>query len=459
MQRRTLILATFIAGLLIFSVWVIWPQNPSTYLPSFVPWPERGWIDIRVGDFSFVRKGMPLGLDLQGGVNLVIQADVSERPPGERDEAMEGVRQIIERRINAFGVSEPVIQNVGGSRLSVQLPGVGNVDEAKDLIGRTAKLDFREQDLDQSGLARRDENGQTIWKPASGVINGEQRHLTGTYLQNAAVVPDPQTNLPVVSFEFNSEGAELFEQITTRLVGRPLGIFLDDELVSAPTVRSVIRNRGIIEGVDQLEATTLAIQLNAGALPVPISIVKEQTVDATLGQDSVRKSILAGEIGLGAVVLFMLLYYRLPGLIAVFALFIYTAMLLAIFKLIPVTLTLAGIAAFILSIGMAVDANILIFERMKEELRQGRTYASAIEAGFDRAWLSIRDSNVSTLITCAILFWFGRQFGASLVMGFALTLAIGVGASMFSSITVTRTLLRLLVGRVRARNNWLFGAT
>ncbi|MSQ15487.1 MAG: protein translocase subunit SecD [Dehalococcoidia bacterium] len=458
MPRKRIVLPSFIVVLVSFALWVVWPQNPSTYLPSFIPWPERGWIELNVGDFSFVRKGMSLGLDLQGGVNLIIEADVTQRPPGERSEAMKGVQQIIERRINAFGVSEPVIQSVGGNRLSIQLPGVTDVEDAKSLIGRTAKLDFREQELDATGVAKRDENGQVIWKPSTGILNGEQREITGSYLQNAAIVPSPQTNLPEVSFQFNSDGAELFGQATTRLVGRPLGIFLDNELISAPSVRAVIRTSGVITGLTQQEATNLTIQLNAGALPVPISIVKEQTVDATLGQDSIRKSILAGEIGLGVVLLFMVFYYRLTGLMAGLALLMYTTLLLATFKIIPVTLTLAGIAAFILSIGMAVDANILIFERMKEELRLGRTFGAAIEAGFGRAWPSIRDSNVSTLITCAILFWFGRQFGASLVMGFALTLAIGVMMSMFSAITITRTLLRILVGRFRGRNNWLFGA-
>lgn len=460
MQRKNLILFVFVLSLAVFSLWVIWPQQPSNYLPSAVPWPQGGPIEIKIGDYSFVRRGMTLGLDLRGGVNLILEADVSQRPPGERDEAMRGVQEIIERRINAFGVSEPVIQGMANNRLSIQLPGVRDVEEAKALVGRTAKLDFREQELGENGLPKTNESGQIIWKPALGIIDGEPRALTGGYFKpNAAVVFNPTSNQPEVSFEFDSDGAKMFEQITSRLIGRPLGILLDDELISAPRVQAVIRDRGVITGLTLQEAQTLTIQLNAGALPVPISIVKEQNVDATLGADSIRKSIIAGEIGLGMVLLFMLLYYRLPGLLAGGALLIYTLLVLAIFKLVPVTLTLAGIAAFILSIGMAVDANILIFERMKEELRQGRTLGSAIEAGFERAWPSIRDSNISTFITCAILFWFGRQFGASLVMGFALTLAVGVAVSMFSAITITRTFLRLLVGRVRLRSGWFVGVT
>ena len=445
--------------LTLFSVFVVWPQQPSNYLPGIIPWPERGWINFQIGDFSFVRKGMTLGLDLQGGTDIVLEADLSRQPVGEEQRALEGVRQIIEKRINAFGVSEPVIQIQGNSRLSVQLPGVRDVQEAKALIGKTAQLDFREQVLDPTGAPARDANGQVIWKKATAQNkDGVEKELTGAFFQpNATVIFAPGTNQPQVSFSLTDEGAVLFETITTRLVQKPLGIFLDGVLISAPTVQAVLRNGGVITGMELREAQTLAIQLNAGALPVPIKIIKEQDVDATLGADSVRKSIVAGEIGLAVVFLFMLLHYRLPGLLAGTALLNYAIYVLAIFKLIPVTLTLAGIAAFILSVGMAVDANILIFERMKEELRAGRTLASAIEAGFERAWPSIRDSNVSTFITCAILYWFGNNFGASLVMGFALTLAIGVAVSMFSAITVTRTFLRLFVSRASVQQHWLFG--
>jgi preprotein translocase subunit SecD len=240
---------------------------------------------------------------------------------------------------------------------------------------------------------------------------------------------------------------------------KQLGIFLDDQPITTPTVQQAItEGRGRITGNFTLdEARNLVIQLNAGALPLPVSVEEERTVDATLGADSVRKSVVAGEIALVVVALFMILYYRMLGVVAAAALFVYTLLVLAVFKLIPVTLTLAGIAGFILSIGMAVDANILIFERMKEELRSGKTVGAAIEAGFHRAWPSIRDSNVSTLITCGILFWFGSNFGASIVMGFAFTLAIGVLVSMFSAIVVTRSFLRVVVGRRAVLNPALFG--
>jgi len=301
-------------------------------------------------------------------------------------------------------------------------------------------------------------DGALEFVPATAVgSDGALKQLTGAYLKpTSEVIFEPSTGLPQVSFEFNSEGARLFEAITQRNLAKPIGIFLDDGIVSAPTVQAIIRDRGVITGVALEDARILAIQLNAGALPVPVSVVQQQDVDATLGTDSVQKSILAGEVGLGVVMLFMLLYYRLPGLLAGIALGLYTVFLLAIFKLIPVTLTLPGIAASILSIGMAVDANILIFERLKEELRDGRSLRAGIEAGFNRAWSSIRDSNVSTLITCSVLYWFGSNFGATLVQGFALTLAIGVLLSMFTAVVVSRSLLRALVGRRLAQNAALF---
>lgn len=458
MSRNTLVfIGVLILGAL--SLWVVWPQKPANYFPSLFPWPEREWIEIQVGDFSFVRKGMTLGLDLKGGTYLVLEADISQRPPGEREDALMGVKRIIEQRINAYGVSEPIIQKMGTNRISIELPGVRDIQEAKSLIGKTAQLDFREQKLKEDGAPEIDETGNLLWVKAKGEgSDGQQKELTGAYFRpNAAVVMSPQSNLPEVSFEFDPEGAKLFEQITKRLINKPLGIFLDDRVISAPIVQAVISSRGVITGMKLDEARTLTIQLNAGALPVPVTIVKEQDVDATLGADSVRKSIIAGEIGLGVVLTFMLLHYRLPGFLAGCALIVYALLVLSIFKLVPVTLTLAGIAAFVISVGMAVDANILIFERLKEELRTGRTMGSAVEMGFERAWPSIRDSNISTFITCAILFWFGRQFGANMVMGFAITLAVGVAVSMFSAITITRTFLRLFIGSPLSRSRWLFG--
>lgn len=445
--------------LAVIALLVVWPQRPGNYLPGFLPWPENRGIHLKIGDWRFDREGMRLGLDLQGGTHLVLEADLSARAEDERAGALEGVRRIIERRINAYGVAESVVQMQGNNWISVQLPGVKDIREAKRLIGQTAQLDFRETVLN--------EDGTVDWVLATAIgTDGREKPLTGRYFRpNSQVIFDQTTGQPEVSFAFDSEGAKLFEQITTRLKpspsfpeGKPLGIFLDDALISAPLVKAVIRDSGIITGLDLSEARTLGIQLNAGALPVPVRIIKEQDVDATLGADSIKKSILAGEIGLGLVLLFMVLYYRLPGLLASSSLLIYALFVFAIFKLIPgFTLTLAGIAAFILSIGMAVDANILIFERTKEELRAGRTIGAAVEAGFARAWNSIRDSNISTLITCAILYWFGSNFGASLVMGFALTLGIGVLVSMFTAIIVTRTFLRLFLSARRAKGQAIFG--
>ncbi len=420
-------------------------------LALWIVWPRPDGFSLQLGGLSFERKGLRLGLDLQGGTSLVMEGDLTKVELKERDRAMEGVARIIDRRINAYGVAEASIQRQGANRILVQLPGVRDVQEAVRLIGKTAQMDFREQTATP--------DGKTDWVIAKALgSDGQEKELTGKYFRaNAQVTFDQNTGQPEVAFEFDSEGAKLFEQITTRLVGKPLGIFLDNEVISAPTVRDVIRDRGVINNIPLEEARLLAIQLNAGALPIPVIVVKQQDVDATLGADSLQKSLLAGEIGLGIVALFMLVYYRAPGLLADLALLVYTAVALAVFQLLPVTLTLAGIAGFILSIGMAVDANILIFERTKEEVRSGRTLGGSIEAGFSRAWTSIRDSNISTLITCAILFWFGSNFGASIVTGFALTLALGVIISMFTAIIVTRTFLRTLVSTQIGRSLAWFG--
>lgn len=455
-QNSRILIGIIIIALL--ALWVAWPQKPSNYLPGFFPWPERGWIAADIGDLHFVRQGMRLGLDLQGGTHLVYEAELSKVDLKERDNAMKGLINIIDRRINAYGVTEPVVQKQGANRVSIQLPGVRDIQEAIRLIGQTAQLDFREPEVDDKGNVVY-EAGKIKWKGIAQATgsDGAEKELTGSYFKpNAQVVLDPQTSKPEIAFEFDDEGAKLFEQITGRLIGKPLGIFLDKEPISAPTVQSKIGARGRITGLNIEEARTLAIQLNAGALPVPIHTVQQEDVDATLGADSIRKSILAGQIGLLMVMFFMVLYYRVPGVLANIALVVYSLIVLALFKLIPVTLTLGGIAAFILSIGMAVDANVLIFERLKEEAWAGKTLGAAIEAGFDRAWSSIRDSNVSTFITCAILYWFGNNFGASLVMGFALTLFIGVAVSMFSAIFITRTFLRALIGSPLAKNMSLF---
>jgi preprotein translocase subunit SecD len=436
-----------IAILTLFCVAIVWPQVPGNYLPGGNALPGNPGVHLQMGNVRFDRQGFTLGLDLQGGTHLVLQADMSKAPDQDAESVLKGVINVLERRVNAYGVAEPLIQAQGSDRVIVELPGIKDIEDAKKLIGRTAQLDFRE---------RNPATGE--WAIAKGIgLDGQEKELTGKYFRpNAQVVFDQRTNQPQVAFEFDDEGTALFEQITRRLIGQPLGIFLDNEIISAPTVQAVISRNGVITNMRLAEARTLAIQLNAGAVPVPISIIEERTVDATLGSDSVRKSVVAGELALLIVALFMILYYRLPGALASVALVIYTLLTLAVFKLIPVTLTLAGIAGFILSIGMAVDANILIFERMREELRWGKSLGAAVQAGFDRAWSSIRDSNTSTLITCVLLYWFGNNFGASLIMGFAFTLAIGVVISMFSAIFVTRSLLQTIIGSAWVHNPALF---
>jgi preprotein translocase subunit SecD len=430
---------------------------------------------------------MRLGLDLQGGTRLVLQADTSQTPDVNVDQALTTATSIIERRVNAIGVSESEIQRQGSDRLAVQLPGIDPA-KARDLVGRTALLEFREPKFDanqdvltcQGGTVTYDPPGcnggqevavpsgsitqaaeeTVIWEPAQAIgSDGLQKALTGRFLKNNTFVSANNVGVPVLNFEMTSQGAPLLEQVTTRLVGLPMAFFLDgqpirgtDNHILAPTVRAIISDKGIIEGLSVDDARLLSVELNGGALPVPLTVIQQEEVDATLGADSVQKSVIAGEVALLIVMLFMTLFYRLPGALASLALFVYTSTVLAIFKVYPVTLTLAGIAAFVLSVGMAVDANILIFERTKEELRAGRSLVAAIEAGFTRAWSSIRDSNISTLITCAILYYFGDQLAVSLVKGFAFTLAIGVLVSMFSAIVVTRTFLRLTIGTPLAQH-------
>lgn len=404
--------------------------------------------------------GMGLGLDLSGGTHLVYEADLSQIGNESAAEAMQGAMDIISRRVDAYGVTEPVIQKQGTDRISVQLPGIRDVETAIELIGSTAQLDFREMVYD-NGKPVLDEEGNPVWKPATGILNGDEVPLTGKYLKrNTRVVLDPNTNKPMVAFELNSEGADLFAQITGRLIEKPLGIFLDNTYVSSPIVKSKIEGgKGVIENISLEDARNLAILLNAGALPVPLKgpIIRED-IDPTLGSDSIRESLIAGTVGLLLIIAFMVLYYRLPGIMASIALAIYGILVLAAFKLIPVTLTLAGIAGFILSIGMAVDANVLVFERLKEELRKGQTLGGAIETGFNRAWPAIRDSNITTLIVCGILYWMGSMFAEPRVMGFALTLALGVVISMFSALVITRIFMRLLVGTRLADNLSLYGA-
>ena len=461
--RRWLpVLAIF--ALSLAALYVIWPSDPGRYLPSVIPWPEGRGVNIPgIGE----RREMRLGLDLQGGTRLLLLATLPEGQEGDLDDAIEGTMSVLRRRVDASGVAEAEISRQGSSYISVQLPGLTPA-EARRLLGRTAQLRFCQQvDRVQPVQVTEPEPCGTIggWVQAYGVIDGRPLALTGRFLRPNSFIDFDVTGNPQLAFEWQGDGPELFEQITGRLIDQPLGIFLDDELLSRPNIQSVIRDRGVITGIPLQRARELVVQLNSGALPVELTVIQEQTVDATLGEDSVQRSLLAGQIGFLIVVLFMVLYYRLPGVIASIALVNYALLTLAVFKLIPITLTLAGIGAFVLSVGMAVDANILIFERMKEELRAGRGYTMALEIGFNRAWPSIRDSNVTTMITASILWLLGGggielpllgAFEAPLVQGFALVLFIGVAISMFSAIVVTRSLLALLIGTPLARRHeWL----
>jgi len=390
------------------------------------------------------------GLDLQGGTHLVLSADMTNIDPADRPTALESVKQVISRRVDLYGVSEPVIQTsvIGEqSRLIVELPGVSDVNQAINLIGQTAQLDFRE-DLSNEGPI-----DYASTSALERIYNFKPTGLTGKDLKLATVSfnqGNSAASEPVVSLQFTSEGAQKFSEITQRNVQKPLAIFLDNQLVTSPVVNEpILTGQAVISGNFTADsASQLAIQLNAGALPVPVKIIEQKNISATLGADSVKKSVMAGSIGLGLVALFMILLYGFNGFLADIALVIYGLITLAIYKLIPVTLTLPGIAGFILTIGMAVDSNILIFERLKEELRAGRPYAIALELAFGRAWDSIKDANVATIITSLVLINplnFSFLNSSGLVRGFAITLLIGVIISLFTGIIVTRNLMRFFL--------------
>ncbi|RLC38686.1 MAG: protein translocase subunit SecD [Candidatus Nealsonbacteria bacterium] len=390
----------------------------------------------------FPEVSFKLGLDLQGGSHLVYEADLKNVEKGEEAEAMQGLRDVIERRVNLFGVREPIVrtQQVKDSyRLVVELPGVKDVSEAIKMIGKTPYLEFREE-TEEEGTS------SITFKPTK---------LTGKYLKKASLGFNQTTLEPQVLLEFNSEGAKLFKEITSRNVGKRLAIYIDDVLISAPVVREEISGgKAQITGNFTVEeARELARNLNAGALPVPIKLISQTSIGPTLGSISLQKSLKAGIWGFLGVILFMILVYRFSGVLAGLALMIYAGILLSLFKLIPVTLTLAGVGGAILSIGMAVDANVLIFERMKEERKAGESFQRAVEAGFSRAWPSIRDSNLTTLLVAVIMF----SFGTSFVKGFALTLSLGILVSMFSALFITRTFLRNFVGTKLEKAKWLWG--
>ncbi len=397
-----------------------------------------------------------LGLDLVGGVQILLEADVPEGTTIS-PQSMETARTIISNRANGLlGVGEALVQSVGDRRIAVELPGESDPASAIAVIGETGQLEFVDMG-DLSVQEAADLTGSTLVTdypdvPADVPQGTRVYHtvMTGKSLKDAGV-QQSSTNEFLVVFELDSEGASLFREYTSNNVGKILAIVLDKEVISAPRVQTAITTgKGSISGNFTSEtAGHLAIQLRYGALPVALKVIESRTVGPSLGQDSLKKSLFAGLIGFGLVVLFMAGFYRLPGVLADLALIVYAVLTFSLFKLIPVTMTLPGIAGFILSIGVAVDANILIFERMKEEMRAGKSLDKAIDLGWSRAWPSIRDSNFATLITCSILFWFGNTFGASMVKGFAVTLALGVGVSLFTAIIVTRSFLHLFLDKVK----------
>lgn len=434
-QKRLAALAALLVGLGIG--WFVYASQTSSWLP------------------------FKLGLDLSGGTQLVYRADVSNIQGGDVADSMAALRDTIERRVNLFGVSEPLVETeIGGrvtgqseQRLLVELPGVTDTQKAVELIGQTPVLEFR---LVKAGV--------DAIPPGTATSSLEQYFesavITGKDLESAQLQFQGQTgslNQPVVVLKFNSHGTDIFADVTKNNVGRVMGIFLDGAPISAPVIQdSIPDGTAIISGNFTPEgAKELARNLNYGALPVPIELIQTQTVSATLGGEAVARGLMAGLIGIAAVMLFMILWYRLPGALASLALLVYIALMLALFMLIPVTLTAAGIAAFILSVGMAVDANILIFERTREELKNGKSIDEAIADGFGRAWPSIRDSNISSIITAVILFW----LGTSLIRGFALVFGLGVIISMLTAIMVSRTFLKALGIRSKTSTaRFLFGS-
>lgn len=416
------------------AAWIDSPKHPSITIGSF----HR---DLTI----------KLGLDLQGGTRLIYRAKVDTAAVQDPSEALAGVRDVIERRVNSFGVSEPLIQTnkVGEEyRVIVELAGVQDPEEAKQLIGQTPRLDFRAQNPEVNFDNQLNIDISNPEKPAF-----LPPLLTGKNLKRATVDFDQVTGTPQINLEFDSEGTEIFAKLTKENIGKHIAIYLDEIPIQIPVVNSEITNgRAVITGSYSLdEAKQIVRNLNSGALPVPIELIGQSIIGPSLGKTAMEKSLFAGSVGLLAVIAWMILYYRLPGLVASIALIIYTILFLAIMKLVPVTLTLAGIAGFIMSIGMAVDANILIFERFRENIRAGKTIPFAFKEGFTEAWSSINASNVSSLLTGFVLY----GFGTSIVRGFALTFVLGTIISMFSAITVSRGILSLVFAMPWTHKKWL----
>lgn len=415
-----------------------------------------------------------LGLDLVGGTQTLLEADLPENVSIEL-EAMNTARDIVERRVNGLGVAEAVVQLAGDRRILVELPGIDDPAEAVATIKGTALLEFvdfspldRNQAIELTGVKIQTDFGQSeSTQPGiSDLSPGESVRLgpdgtpifhtvmTGAELKTVSAGQNQVTGEAQVAFELTEKGAKIFGDFTASHINEILAIVLDKEVISTPQIETAItEGAGVISGRYTLEtANQMAVQLRYGSLPIPLRVIETRIIGPTLGQDSLEKSLFAGAIGLTIVMLFMILYYRLPGVVAILSLFVYATIILALFRTIPVTLTLAGIAGLMLGTGSTLDANILIYERLKEELRAGKSLRNAVELSWDRAWPSIRDSNIATIITSLILLWFGSNFGATIVQGFALTLLIGVGVSLFTAITLTRSLLGTILALYQPEN-------
>jgi len=446
-HSRLQVLIILIVVIVVFAAYIAWPNSPG----------------IKFGGINkeFVTR---LGLDLVGGVQALLEADLPAETQVNRAD-MQVAASIVENRVNGLGLSEAVVQQAGDRRIVVELPGETDPEKALSTIQSTGLLEFvdfssltPEETYALQNTSIKTDYGQVITETQTitstmGVTDTVaisptfKTIMTGAELKTVNVDVNPQNGQYTVAFSLSNEGGKIFSDFTTSHVGDQLAIVVDKRVISAPRIEEPITDgRGNISGDFTSEtANDLAVQLRYGSLPIPLKVVEIRTVGPTLGQDSLRKSLLAGLIGFTIVILFMLLYYRLPGFIADIAILIFALIAYAIFRFIPVTLTLPGIAGFLLSTGSALDANILIFERMKEELRSGKTLRQSIDLGWRRAWPSIRDSNIATLITCSILFWFGSTYGATIVKGFSITLFFGVVVSLFVALIVTRVLMEILL--------------
>jgi preprotein translocase subunit SecD len=440
------------------------------------------WIDVSqsfaVGSFQRNLKPV-LGLDLKGGLQVLLEADLPADTAVD-SQSLTDANKILESRANALGVSEVVFQTAGNRRIVGEFPGLSNTEEVLATLKGTGLLEFvdmGDQPLPEGAVIKTDyrdskTNSQSsqntpastseatsstsATEPTSPATSEKVYHtvMTGGDLSQVGVSTSTLGS-PVVNFELKSEGAQVFKEFTSNNVGKYLAIVLDNKVISAPRINSAItQGQGMIEGNFTVDsANNLAVQLRYGSLPIPLKIAESRLIGPTLGQDSLRQSILAAAIGFTLVILFMLIYYRLPGLVGILAIICYAAITFAIFKIIPVTLTLPGIAGFLLSTGAALDANILIFERFREETRNGRNTSQGVDIAWKRAWPSIRDSNIATVLTSIVLFWFGSAYGATIVKGFALTLALGVVVSLFSAAFITRTFLGVAFGFINTKDH------